>query len=55
MIVKMVDSNNNPNNYKALKISIGAMLRFVPDNLKPKKIRKNAIKKLPFASEYGFD
>ena len=49
----MVDSKNNPDNYKTLKISIGTiienpeMLRFVPDDLKTKKMCKDAIKKLP--------
>ena len=52
------DSKNNPNSYKALKTSIGTiiknpeMVRFVPDHLKTKKICKTAAKKLPFAIKY---
>ena len=50
----MVDSEYSSDNYKTLKISIGAiikdpeMLRLVLDYLKNKKMSKNAIKKLPF-------
>ena len=44
---KMVDSEYSPDNYKYLKISIGAItlevLRFVSDHLKAKKICKNAV------------
>ena len=54
----MVDSKNNPNNYKIVKISTGTimkyreMLRFVPEHLKTKKISKNTVKKLPFLIKY---
>ena len=45
---KMVDSEYSPDNYKSLKISIGAItlevLRFVSDHLKAKKMCKNAVK-----------
>ena len=50
----MVESDNSPDNYKPLKISIGAiiknseMLKFVSDHRKTKKMCKNAVKKLPF-------
>ena len=50
----MVDSENSSDNYKILRISIGAiimyllMLTFVPDLLKTKRMCKNAGKKLPF-------
>ena len=54
----MVDSKNNPDNYKTLKISTGDMIkdsrmqRFVPDHVKTKKTCKNAAKKLPFVINY---
>ena len=54
----MVESENSPDNYKTLKISIGViiknpeMLKFVPDDLKTKKMCKNAIKKFPFVRIY---
>ena len=47
----MVDSENSPNNYKTLKINIGAIIKnseipkFVPDYLKTKRMRKNVVKK----------
>ena len=50
----MVDSENSQENYKTIKISIGAiikkpeMLKFGSDHLKTKFICKNALKKLPF-------
>ena len=50
----MVDSDNSPDNYKILKISIGSimtnpkMLKFVPDYLKIKKTCENAVKRLLF-------
>ena len=53
-LYKMVDSDNSPDNYKTLKISIGSiiknpkMLKFVPDYLKVKKTCKNAVKRLLF-------
>ena len=56
---KLVDSKNNPNNYKTL-ISIGAiiqnseMLRYVPDHVKTKTC-KYAVKKLPFVIKYVTD
>ena len=46
----MVDSENSPNNYKTLKISIGAiikspkMLKLDPDHLKNKNVCKNEVK-----------
>ena len=58
-LYKLVDSKNNPDNYKTL-IRIGAiiedseMLRFVPDHLKTKTC-KNAFKKLPFVMKYVTD
>ena len=55
----MVDSGYSTENYKSLKVSIGAinsemqksrknlkMLRFLPGHLKAKKMCKNAVKKL---------
>ena len=54
----MIGSEYRANNYKYLKISIGAitknpkMPRFVPDHLKTKKMCKLAIKKLPFVIQY---
>ena len=51
----MVNSKNDPGNYKTLKISLETImknpkvLRFVSDHLKAKKMRKNAVKKSPFA------
>ena len=50
----MFESRNSSKNYKTFKISIGeliknpAMLIFVPDQLKTKKMFKNAVKKLTF-------
>ena len=50
---KLVDSKNNPDNYRTINISTGAiikypeMLRFVPDHVKTEKTCKNAVKKLP--------
>ena len=49
------------NNYKTLKISIGAiiknwkMLKLVPDHLKTKTMRKNAVKKLLFVVTHDSD
>ena len=55
-LYKMVDSKNNPNNYKTPKISIGPIikeiLRFVPDNLKTKKMCKIAVQRLLFVINY---
>ena len=51
----MVNSKNDPGNYKTLKISLETImknpkvLRFVSDHLNAKKMRKNAVKKSPFA------
>ena len=56
---KLVDSKNNPDNYKTL-ISIWAimqnseMLRYVPDHVKTKTC-KYAVKKLPFVIKYVTD
>ena len=50
----MVDSEYSTGNYKSSKISIGAvmrnpeMLKFINDHLKTKKMRKHAVKKLPY-------
>ena len=47
----MIDSKYSSDNSKALKVSIGAIikdakkLRFVPDHHKTKKIGKNPVKK----------
>ena len=53
-LCKIADNENSPDNYKALKIGIGAMiknleiLRFIPDHFKTKKmckkISKNVLK-----------
>ena len=54
----MVYVKYSQGNCKSLKISIGAimknpkMLRFVPDDLKTKKMCKNAVKKLLFLIRY---
>ena len=54
----MVYSNYSTDNYKALKISIGTiirnpeLLRFVSDHLKTKKICKHDVKKLPLVIRY---
>ena len=54
---KMVNTKNNPNNYKTVKISIAAitknleMLKVVPDNLKTKTMCKN--KNLPLITMYN--
>ena len=54
----MIDSKNNSDNYRTLKISIGViikdpkMLRFAPDHLKTKTMCKNTVKKLPFIIKY---
>ena len=51
-LCKMVDSENSPDNYKMLKISIGGiikdpkMLKFVLDHLRTKKVCENAVKML---------
>lgn len=53
----MVNTKNNPNNYKTVKISIAAiiknleMLKVVPDNLKTKTMCKN--KSLPLITMYN--
>ena len=50
----MAESEYSRDNYKALKISIGTiiknpeMAKFIPDHLKGNKMCKNAVKKLPF-------
>ena len=57
-LCKIVDGENSPDNYEALKTSIGAitenpgMRNFVPDQLKIKQMCKNAVKKLPFVIMY---
>ena len=47
----MVDSEYSTENYKPLKINIETknveIIRFVPDYLKIKRLRKYAVKKLP--------
>ena len=54
----MVDSEYNMDIYKSAKISVGAVMRnpeilkFVPDQLKTKKMCKHAVKKLPFLLRY---
>ena len=54
----MVDSEHSMDIYKSVKISIGTEMRnselwkFVPDYLKIKKMRKHAVKKLPFVIRY---
>ena len=56
----MVESENSSDNYSTLKISIGAiiknseLLKIVPDQLKTKKMCKNAVKKSKFVM-YVFD
>ena len=53
----MVESKNNPDNYKTLKITIGKlvtypeMLESIPDHLKTKKMCKTAVK-LSFEIKY---
>ena len=53
-LYEIVDSKNNPDNYRTLKITIGTiikhpeMLRFVP-------VCKTAVKKFPFVIKYGSD
>ena len=54
----MVDSEDNTDNYKCSKISIGTimqnpeMLKLVPYNLKTKRMCKHAVRKLPFVIRY---
>ena len=54
----MVDSEYNMDIYKSAKISVGAVMRnpeilkFVPDQLKTKKMCKHAVKKLSFLLRY---
>ena len=54
----MLDSKNNPENYKTLKIRIGTtiknseMLGFVPDHLKTKKMCKTSVRKFSFIIKY---
>ena len=58
---KIVDSEYSPENYKTLKINIGAiiknpvMLNIVVDHLKTKKMCKNPAKKLLFIIRYVSD
>ena len=53
----MLHIEDNPDNYKTLKISIEAttikseMLKFLPDHLKL-EMCQNAVKKLPFVIRY---
>ena len=57
----MVDREKSPDNYKILKISIGAIrknpefLKFVPRHLKNKEMCQNIVKKLPFVVRYVSD
>ena len=57
----MDDSENNPENYKTQKISIGAMIKspemltLFLDHLKTKKMCKNAVKRLSFVLKYAPD
>ena len=57
----MLDSKNNPENYKTLKIRIGTtiknseMLGFVPDHLKTKKMCKTSVRKFSFIIKYILD
>ena len=54
----MVDSEYSAGIYTSVKIYIGTaiknpeILKFVLDHLKTKKIRKHAVKKLPFVIRY---
>ena len=57
----MVDGEKSPDNYKILKISIGAIrknlefLEFVPRHLKNKEMCQNIVKMLPFVVRYVSD
>ena len=57
----MVDSEHNMIIYKSIKISIGAVMnnleivKFVPDQLKTKKICEHAVKKIPFVIQHVLD
>ena len=57
----MVDGEKSPDNYKILKISIGAIrknpefLKFVPRHLKNKEMCQNIVKRLPFVVRYVCD
>ena len=57
----MVDSEYSMDNYKSLKINIGAIIkkyemkRLVPDWLKTKEMCKKAAKKLSFITRYAPD
>ena len=48
----MIESDNSPENYKTLKISVAEimknpeMLKLLSDRIKPKKMSKNAVKRL---------
>ena len=54
----MVDSEYSTEGYKSPKINIGVimrnpeMLKFIPDHLKTKKIRKHTVTKLPLMIRY---
>ena len=54
----MVDSEYSADIYTSVKIYIGTViknpeiLKFVLDHLKTKKMRKHAVKKLPFVIRY---
>ena len=60
-IYKIVHSECSTDIYKSVKISIetvmrnSEMLKFVPYHLKSKKMRKNAVKKLPSVTRYVSD
>ena len=55
-LYKIIDGKTYSDNYRTLKISIGAITkdpeRFVPDHLKTKKICKQAVENLPFVAKY---
>ena len=57
----MIDSKYSMDIYKSARISIATvmknreMLKFVPDHLKNKKMRKNAVTKLPLGIRYVSD
>ena len=52
----MVDSEYTPDNYESwINKKNSEILRFVPDHLKARKMRKHAVKKLPFLITYVSD
>ena len=54
----MIGSECSPDNYKSLKTRIRSIiknpeiLKFIADHLNTKKMRRNALKKLPFATRF---